>query len=398
MKADFKGALEGIHNLSGNEACIEGAFAAGCRFLGVYPIVPSLDAVDRFLKRCPEVGATFVQMEDEISALAAVLGASWTGKKSMTVTSGPGLSNMMEHIGLGVMLQTPCVIIDVQRAGPSIGIPTRVGQGDMMQARWGSHGDYEIIAICPNSPQECFEFTIKAFNLSERYRVPVLIMTDEFIGHMTDKVVIPPAKEIEIESRRLYKGSKDKYLPYKKDNDLVPPMVIVGQGYRFHVTGLTHDERGYPIMNAECQEFCVRPLVEKITKNTDDIIEFEEKETEGAEVIVLSYGVTSRVAAKAIELAMKEGIKTGSLRLIVAWPFPERRVRELARKVKAIVVPEINYGQIVYEVERCASGNCNVVFLPHAAGSVHDPELISQAIIKAARESKKIEEVVEYEA
>lgn len=389
MKADPKGVLTGTYSLSGNEACVEGAFAAGCRFLGVYPIVPTLEAVKRFSKRCAEIGAVFIQMEDEISALAAVLGASWTGKKSMTVTSGPGLSNMMEHIGLGVMLETPCVIVDVQRAGPSEGLPNCVGQGDVMQARWGSHGDYEIIAISPSSPQECFEFTIKAFNLSERYRVPVILLSDEEVGHMREEVVIPPANQIELEPRRYYKGRKSKYLPFMREGDLVPPIVKAGDGYRFHVTGLTHDERGYPIMNAECQEFCVRPLVEKIKRNADDIIEFEEKETEDAEVIVLSYGVVSRVVDQAIDMARKEGIRVGGLRLVVIWPFPEKRIRELSRKAKAFIVPEINYGQIAYEVERCTAGNCNVVFLPHAVGSTHSPEDIFHAIIMTVREKKK---------
>lgn len=395
MKADPKGVLTGMHNLSGNEALVEGAFAAGCRFLGVYPILPSLEAVNRYLKRCPEVGATFIQMEDEISALAAVLGASWTGKRSMTVTSGPGLSNMMEHLGLGVMLQTPCVIVDVQQSGPGVGMPTSGGQGDMMQARWGSHGDYEVIALAPSSPQECFEFTIKAFNLSERYRTPVLVMTEEFVAHTAETVVIPPAEDIKIEPRRLYKGPKNKYLPFKLDRDLIPPMVITGEGYRFHVTGLTHDERGYPIMNAECQEFCVRPLVEKIRKYTDDIVEFKERKTGDAELIVLSYGSTFKAADQAIDAARKEGIKAGGLKLSVVWPFPEKRIRELARKVKAFVVPEINYGQIVYEVERCVAGNCNTIFVSES-GKIHRPEVILGALRLALEEKKTVEKIIEY--
>ncbi|HID94199.1 MAG TPA: 2-oxoacid:acceptor oxidoreductase subunit alpha, partial [bacterium (Candidatus Stahlbacteria)] len=331
-------------------------------------------------------GAVFIQMEDEISALAAVLGASWAGKKAMTVTSGPGLSNMMEHIGLGVMLETPCVIVDVQRAGPSEGLPNCVGQGDVMQARWGSHGDYEIIAISPSSPQECFEFTIKAFNLSERYRVPVILLSDEEVAHMVEEVVIPPANQIVLEPRKYYKGSKSKYLPFVRGADLIPPIAKAGDGYRFHVTGLTHDERGYPIMNAECQEFCVRPLIEKIKRNAASIIEFEERETEDAEVIIVSYGVVSRVVDRAIAIARKDGIKVGSLRLIVIWPFPEKRIRELSRKVKTFIVPEINYGQIAYEVERCAAGNCNVVFLPHAVGSTHSIEDIFNAIVMVTGE------------
>ena len=385
MKADPKGVLTGAHYLDGDHACAEGALAAGCRLFAGYPITPSTETAERFAERIPQVGGVFIQMEDELASLAVVLGASWAGIKAMTVTSGPGFSLMMEHIGLGAMLETPCVLVNVQRGGPSTGLPTLPGQADMMQARWGSHGDYEIIALSPNSPQECFDITIEAFNLSEMYRVPVLVMTDECVGHMTEKVVIPPAEEIEIVPRRWYQGPKDQYLPYKPDEDLVPPMVKAGDGYRFHVTGLTHDERGYPVINAECQEKCVRRLVEKIRRNAEKIIKIEEEETEDAEVIVLSYGISSRVSYRAVEQARKEGIKVGTLRLITVWPFPERRVRELAKKVRAFVVPEINYGQIVFEVERCAAGNANTILVPHGGGWVHDPNDILKAIKEAVK-------------
>lgn len=396
MKADPKGVLTGAHYIDGDHAIAEGALAAGCRFFGGYPITPSTETAERFAARCPKAGAIFIQLEDELGSLAAVLGASWAGIKAMTVTSGPGFSLMMEHIGLGAMLETPCVIANVQRGGPSTGLPTLTGQGDMMQARWGSHGDYEIIALSPNSPQECFELTIEAFNLSEKYRVPAFVMTDECVGHMTEKVVIPPADEIELVERKLYKGAKDKYLPYKPDKDLIPPMAKAGDGYRFHVTGLTHDQRGYPVINAECQEFCVRRLVEKIRKNAEDIIRIEEDEVDNADVIVISYGITSRVALKAIADARKLGIKVGTLRLVTVWPFPERKVRELANKVKAFVVPEINYGQIVYEVERCAAGKANVVLVPHGGGWVHNPDDIFKAIEKVISEKGKIEGMIEY--
>lgn len=385
MKADPKGVLTGAHYLDGDHACAEGALAAGCRLFAGYPITPSTETAERFAERIPQVGGVFIQMEDELASLAVVLGASWAGIKAMTVTSGPGFSLMMEHIGLGAMLETPCVLVNVQRGGPSTGLPTLPGQADMMQARWGSHGDYEIIALSPNSPQECFDITIEAFNLSEMYRVPVLVMTDECVGHMTEKVVIPPAEEIEIVPRRWYQGPKDQYLPYKPDEDLVPPMVKAGDGYRFHVTGLTHDERGYPVINAECQEKCVRRLVEKIRRNAEKIIKIEEEETEDAEVIVLSYGISSRVSYRAVEQARKEGIKVGTLRLITVWPFPERRVRELAKKVRAFVVPEINYGQIVFEVERCAAGNAKTILVPHGGGWVHDPNDILKAIKEAVK-------------
>lgn len=385
MKADPGGVLTGSHNLSGNYACAEGALAAGCRFLGFYPIVPALEVSERFLERAPEVGATFIQMEDEVSVLAAVLGASWTGKKSMTVTSGPGLSLMMEHLGLGVMLETPCVIIDVQMAGPALGMPDRPSQGDIMQARWGSHGDYEIIALSPSSPQEMFDFTIKAFNLSERYRIPVAVMSDAYVAHLKERVTIPPAAEIDIEPRRYFEGPKDKYLPFKRDKDFVPPMVDIGKGYKFHVTGLTHDDHGYPIMFEECQEYNVHPLVKKIRNFTDNIVEIQEAEIEDAEVIIVSYGATSRAALKAMEQARKSGVKVGSLKLVTVWPFPEKRIAELAKKVKAFVVSEMNFGQIVFEVQRCSYGKANVFFMSHGEKGVEYTDDIVSAIKQATQ-------------
>ena len=397
MKTVPKGVLVGSHYLSGNHACAEGALSAGCRFLSVYPIMPALEVSERFLARAKEVGATFIQMEDEISALAAVLGASWTGKKSMTVTSGPGLSLMMEHLGLGVMLETPCVIVDIQRTGPGIGLSNRPSQSDMMQARWGSHGDYEIIALAPSSPQEMFDFTIKAFNFSEHYRVPVAVMSDEYVAHLKEEVVIPPANEIEIEPRRYYEGPKNGYLPFKRDENLVPRMVDVGGGYKFHVTGLTHDDRGYPIMNEECQEYNVHPLVRKIRNYVDNIVEVQEAHVEDAEVIIISYGATSRAALKAMEQARSSGIKVGSLKLDTVWPFPERRVAELAKKVKAFAVPEMNFGQIVLEVERCSYGNANVLFVHHGEKGVENTDNILSAIKQATQQNTVKDGIIECE-
>ncbi|TET44491.1 2-oxoacid:acceptor oxidoreductase subunit alpha [candidate division TA06 bacterium] len=396
MKADPKSVLTGSHFIDGDHAAAEGALAAGCRFFGGYPITPSTEVAERFARRCPQVDAIFIQMEDELGSLASVIGAVWAGKKAMTVTSGPGFSLMMEHIGLAAMLETPCVLVNVQRGGPSTGLPTLTGQADMMQARWGSHGDYEIIAVSPNSPQETFEFTIKAFNLSEQYRVPVFVMMDECVGHMTEKVVIPPADEIELVERKWYKGPPEEYLPFKPDKDMVPFMTKIGDGTRFHVTGLTHDYKGYPVMNAACQEQNVRRLVDKIRLNTDKICEWEEDSIEDAEVVVLSYGITSRVAIRAIDLAREKGIKVGAMRLVVVWPFPEERVRELSKKVKTFVVPEINYGQIVLEVDRCCQGRARAVLAPHGGGWVHDPEDILYAIEQAVKDDSPIEGYKEY--
>lgn len=385
MKADPAGVLTGAHYLDGDFACAEGAMAAGCRFVAGYPITPSTEVVERIARRFPTMGGTFIQMEDELASMAAVIGGSWTGTKSMTVTSGPGFSLMMENIGLAAMMETPCVVVNVQRAGPSTGLPTMVGQGDMMQARWGSHGDYEVIALSPQSPQEAFDLTVEAFNLSELYRVPVLFMMDECVGHMTEKVVIPPASAIEVVPRRLTSEPPERFLPYRVNGDQVPAFARAGDGYRFHTTGLTHDERGYPVMSAECQEKCVRRLIEKIRLNADRITRVEEADTAGADVVVTAYGITARVARMGIELARKQGAKVGFLRLITVWPFPEKRIRELAGRVKAFVVPEINYGQIVLEVERCAAGQAAAVPVSHGGGGVHDPEAICSAILGAAK-------------
>jgi 2-oxoglutarate ferredoxin oxidoreductase subunit alpha len=384
MKADPAGVLTGTHYLDGDKACAEGGLAAGCRFFAGYPITPSTEVAERISERFPYVGGLFIQMEDELASMAAILGGSWAGVKSMTVTSGPGFSLMMENIGLGVMLETPCVVVNVQRGGPSTGLPTLPGQADMMQARWGSHGDYEIIALCPNSPQECFDMTIEAFNLSEKYRVPVLLMMDECVGHMTEKVVIPESDKIPITPRRYSKKKPGEYLPYEYGKDLVPDMVKAGDGYQFHITGLTHDERGYPDMSWEVQEKCVHRLMDKINKNVDDIIMLEEENMDGAEIVVISYGITSRVALRGIQLAEEAGIKKiGRMRLLTVWPFPEKRIRELSSKIKAFVVPEMNYGQMVLEVERCAQGNCKTILVPHGGGTVHQPESIYQAIKEA---------------
>lgn len=395
MKADPKGVLTGTHSLTGNQACAEGAFAAGCRFLGVYPIIPALEVSQRFLDRAKEVDATFIQMEDEISVLAAVIGASWTGKKSMTVTSGPGLSLMMEHLGLAVMLETPCVIVDVQMVGPGLGMPMRASQADMMQSRWGSHGDYEIVSLAPSSAQELFEFTIKAFNLSERFRVPVMVMSDAHLAHLKENVVIPPAEEIDLVPRRYFTGPKNGYFPFRRDPDFVPRMVDIGQGYRFHVTGLTHDDRGYPIMFEECQEYNVHPLMKKIRDHSEEIIDFQENNTEDAEVIVVSYGSTSRAVLKAVAQMRQEGIKAGSLKLNTVWPFPEKKVAELAKKAKALIVPEMNFGQIVLEVERCSYGDANVLFVPHGEKGVESIEDIVSAVKKALPMNEIRDQVIE---
>ena len=385
MKTDPAGVLTGVHYLDGDFACGEGAMAAGCRFVGGYPITPSTEVVERISRRFPMMGGVFIQMEDELASMAAIVGASWTGTKSLTVTSGPGFSLMMENIGLAAMMETPCVVVNVQRGGPSTGLPTMVGQADMMQARWGSHGDYELITLCPQSPQEAFDLMIDAFNLSELYRVPVMFMMDECVGHMTEKVVIPEADEIEIVPRKLTDKPPGEFQPYVADERLVPEFARAGDGYRFHTTGLTHDERGYPEMSVKAQEKHVGRLVEKIRANADQIVRFEEDDTDGADVVLVTYGITARVAQMGRELAQEQGVKVGMIRLIVVWPFPEKRISELAGKIKAFIVPEINYGQIVLEVERCAAGRAPAILVSHGGGGVHEPEAIAEAIVRAAK-------------
>jgi 2-oxoglutarate ferredoxin oxidoreductase subunit alpha len=385
MKADPRGVLTGTHFLDGDHACCEGALAAGARFAAGYPITPSTEVVERFAARVPTVGGTFIQMEDELAASITLQGAVWAGAKAFTVTSGPGFSLMMEHIGYAAMTETPCVFVDVQRGGPSTGLPTLPAQADMMQARWGSHGDYEIIALCPNSPQECFDLTVKAFNFAEEFRVPVMFMMDEVVGHMTEKVVIPPAEQIEVIPRKHTTKPADEYLPYHTNGDMVPEMAHAGEGYKFHVTGLTHDERGYPNMTPQTQDALVRRLQNKIRNAADQISMFEEENVEDADVVVVSYGITSRVAQRAIDLARAQGLKVGKFRMITVWPFPEKRIQELARKVKAFVVPELNLGQMVREVDRAAGGRAKTYLVPHAGGSVHRPEDILNAIVEASR-------------
>jgi len=385
VKADPKGVLTGTHYIDGNFAMAEGGLAAGCRFFGGYPITPSTETAEHFSERIPHVGGVFIQMEDELASIASLIGAVWGGQKAMTVTSGPGFSLMMENIGLACMMETPLVIANVQRGGPSTGLPTLTGQQDMMQAKWGSHGDYEIIALSPDSPQECFDLTIEAFNLSETYRVPTFIMTDECVGHMHEKVIIPPAEEIDVVERKWYTGPPEEYLPYKNDKDGIPFLAKAGDGCRFHTTGLTHDERGYPDLNAECQKVNVTHIIEKIRGNADKIIHIEENDTDDAEIVVISYGITSRVAVRAVQQAKKAGIKIGTLRLITVWPFPEKRIKQLAKKIKAFVIPEINYGQMVREVERTTGNSCKVVSVPHCGGWVHNPQDILDAIKEAVK-------------
>ena len=375
-----KAVMTGTYFMNGDEACAEGALAAGCRFFGGYPITPATEVAERMALRLPEVDGIYIQMEDEMASMASILGASWGGKKAMTSTSGPGLSLMLENIGLGICTETPCVICNVQRGGPSTGLPTLVAQSDMMQARWGAHGHYEIIALVPSSPQEMFDFTIRAFNLSEEFRTPVLIMADEVIGHMNERVVIPEENKIKLVERKKPKVPPDKFFPYHPDPDWIAPMACFGDGYKVHITGLTHDERGYPGMDADTQAQMMERLVNKIRKRADEIADYIFFEIDDAEIIVVAYGITSRSAKKAIAEARKKNIKAGLVKLNTVWPFPEKMIRDLAGKVKGMIMPEINLGQVVLELERCVCGQCPVILVPHPGGSIIKPSAILKAI------------------
>ncbi len=391
-KTSHNGVLSGEFFMQGDIACAEGAICAGCRFFAGYPITPATEVAQRMSERLPLVNGMYIQMEDELASMNAVLGGSWAGAKAMTATSGPGFSLMMENLGLGIMMETPCVLVNVQRGGPSTGLPTLVSQGDMMQAKWGTHGDHAIIALSPSSPQELFDLTIHAFNLSEIYRTPVLVMTDAEVGHMTEKVVIPPPEEIEVIPRRKPTVLPEEYQPYRvAPGEWVSPMAVAGDGYRFHTTGLTHDERGYPSTASDgAQWLLVQRLIDKIEKNKHDIIMLEKDSLDDAEVVVVSYGIAARAAIWPVQMARQEGIRVGLLRLVTVWPFPDELIRELAGRVNALVVPEINMGQIVYEVERCAAGQAEVSLVPHPGGGIHDPQKVLNAIRQAA--GRKVEE------
>jgi len=360
--------------IQGNEACARGAIKAGCRFFAGYPITPSTEIAEDMALFLPREGGTFVQMEDEISALGAVVGAVWAGAKGMTATSGPGFSLMQEHIGYAVMTETPLVIVNMQRGSPSTGQPTMASQSDMMQARWGSHGDYEIIALSPSSVQECFDFTVEAFNLAEKYRVPVMVMSDEIVGHMREKIIIP--ENVTITARKMPTQEPEKYLPYPADSDRTSPMPSFGDGYKIHITGLTHDERGYPdASNPQTHSKLVKRLCSKILNHKQDIARIKTESVEDAELIVISYGAPSRSALKAVRTAREQGIKVGYIKIDVVWPFPDEMIREAVGKAQKVIVVEMNLGQIYYEVQRILPG-INVDLVSKIGGEMHLPQEI----------------------
>jgi len=359
----------------GDIACAEGALSAGCKYFGGYPITPATEIAEWMSIRMPQIGGAYVQYEDEIAAITSVIGASWTGVKSMTATSGPGVSLMLEAVGLAVMTETPLVLVNIMRGGPSTGQPTRGQQGDIMQAKWGSHGDYQIIALTPASVQEMFDQTIQAFNLSEKYRTPVFVLADETVGHMRERLVIPDEKDLKIDYRKTPTVDPEDYLPFKADDDLVPPMAVFGSKYQFYATGLTHDERGYPSDKENVQIELVNRLQNKILHNADKIIDVERIELDDAKIGVIAYGTPSRSAKKAIKDARKEGIKAGLLRLKTVWPFPEKQVAQLASEVDHIIVAEQHLGQ-VYHMVKAVAAPTPVYLMAKPAGMPQLPQAI----------------------
>jgi 2-oxoglutarate ferredoxin oxidoreductase subunit alpha len=369
--------------MQGNEAVAEGAIAAGARFFAGYPITPSTEIAEVLSRRLPEVGGTFIQMEDEIASIAAVCGASLAGAKALTATSGPGFSLMQEMIGFASMAQIPCVIVDVMRGGPSTGLPTEPAQGDVMQARWGTHGDHSIIALAPNSVAETFDLTARAFNLAEAYRTPVILLMDEMIGHVNEKVRLPDS--VQVVSRKGPDAPPESYLPYRHTEDGVPPMAAFGRdGYRFHVTGLAHDETGFPTNDPVKIDKLNRRLGTKLEQHRDRIVEVDRHACEGAELAVFAYGSVARAARQAVDEARAKGIPVGLLRPRTIWPFPDREVRALGEQVSTILVPEMNLGQLAHEVEWAVRGACRVVPFSRVDGLPVRPAQILELVERAA--------------
>ncbi|MFV1960230.1 MAG: 2-oxoacid:acceptor oxidoreductase subunit alpha [Acidimicrobiia bacterium] len=345
--------------VQGNEACARGALAAGCRFYGGYPITPSSEIAEHMVRLLPGVDGVFVQMEDEIASLAAVIGASLAGSKAMTATSGPGFSLMQEHIGFATMAEVPCVVVDVMRGGPSTGLPTSPSQGDVMQARWGTHGDHPAIVLAPSSVGEVFDLTIRAFNLAERLRTPVIIIYDEIIGHTRESVVL--SESMEVESRPSPNGDPATFWPKLASADGVPPLPAFGDGYRFHVTGLTHDERGFPTTDADLAGALLTRIHRKVEVHAEEIIEVETFMLDDADIAIFAYGIVGRAAREAVQRARAAGVKAGLIRPITLWPFPSSSVAEVAEQVDTLIVSEMNLGQLIGEVERAAAGRVDVV-------------------------------------
>jgi len=372
------------HFWQGNEACAEAAIVAGCRFFAGYPITPASEIAEHLAKKLPKVGGIAIQMEDELASIGAVVGASWAGAKPMTATSGPGFSLMQETIGYAFMTETPCVIVDVQRLGPSTGQATKCGQGDVMQARWGTHGDYSAIALSPNSAQEMFELTIKAFNLAEKYRTPVILLADEAIAHMREQVTMPSLADIEIVNRRKPKLGETAFFGLEE----VPPMPTVGEGYNVAVTGSTHNEYGIRFTaDPNVHKRLVERLNSKIQDHADELAEAETHSIDDCQIGIISFGCTSRAIYEAVENAEAIGVTVGYARLKTIWPFPEKIVKKLAKTAGKIIVPEMNLRQLYYEVQRVAGGSSEIIALNKiGGGELITPEELTAKIMESAKD------------
>ncbi|MGI6784994.1 MAG: 2-oxoacid:acceptor oxidoreductase subunit alpha [Aminivibrio sp.] len=377
--------MSGVAFWQGNEAIAYGSLAAGCRFFGGYPITPSSEIAEIMAEELPKLNGRFIQMEDEIGGIAATIGGSVAGMKALTATSGPGFSLKQENLGLAYMAEIPIVVVDVMRGGPSTGLPTKTAQQDVMQARWGTHGDHGTICYAPASVQECYDIAIKAFNAAERYRQPVLIMSDEIIGHMREKVVTPKIDPSKLVNRKRPTDVPEKFVPYRPDpQDDLPCMASFGDGYRWHITGLTHNDWGFPTNNNDEIEKKMKRLMSKIDRFRDDIVEYETFYEDDAEVLVLAYGSVARSSLRAVNDARVRGFKAGFFRPVTLWPFPDKELEKLARKVKTIIVPELNCGQMVLEVERAVRGRAKVVPLNLVNGELFKPEEILAVIEEVA--------------
>jgi 2-oxoglutarate/2-oxoacid ferredoxin oxidoreductase subunit alpha len=366
--------------LQGNAAVVHGAIAAGVNFFAGYPITPSTEIAEMLSHELPKIGGKFIQMEDELASISAIIGASAAGAKSMTATSGPGFSLMMENLGLAAMLEMPCVIVDVQRGGPSTGLPTKTHQGDMMQVRWGSHGDYPIIALIASTVAECFELCIKSFNLSERYRSPVVLLLEEVTAHMRENVFIPAQEDIELWERPRPTVRPEEYMPYDDSYGDVPPFTSIGEGYRFNITGLIHDVSGFPTERPdEINELMAR-LKRKISEDNKEFFDVEYDGIEDSDVLVFAYGSSARASKGAIKAARKKGLRVGLMRPRIIWPFPRKALEGIASRFKQVIVPELNQGQIVGEVERAVAGKAPVHFIGRIDGEMFSPLQILEKI------------------
>ena len=367
-----------VQFILGDMACVYGGILAGCSFFAGYPITPASEVAEGAARLFPRIGGTYIQMEDELGSIASVIGASWGGAKSMTATSGPGFSLMMENYGYAAMTETPCVIVNVQRTGPSTGQPTLGAQGDMMQCRWGTHGDFEAIALAPSTVQECMDFTIEAFNLAEKYRNPVCVMTDGEMGHLRERIIIPDEKDLKLTNRVSATIDKKKFIPFSGSQtrkSKVPDFPTFGTGYHIYVTGLTHNEKGFPATDKQKDhEKLVKRITEKITDDIDKLTMIEKMNLDDADIVFITYGASARPAETAMEMARAKGKKVGLLRLKIVWPFPEKIVNKLAKQVDKIIVPEMNLGQIYHPIKEAACGLCEVVCAPKIGGEMHLPQ------------------------